>query len=216
MRPTEVLEREHRETELLLDRLVEAAFSASHHGSPDAILIHRVFRALSIHLGRWHRQKEEDLFFPLIQERGIAREIICGALVQEAHDSLGEGLRALGQLIERARRNPGLWPTVSFRAVDLASAAREHMRNEEEIVFPLAEASLRDSDRAALLAAFREVERLDPHPGAREEIQRLVAGRFSGGGVPAGVGPGARRAGTSNGGTQVPVRSFSSAATPAA
>jgi len=50
-------------------------------------------------------------------------------------------------------------------------------------VFPLAEASLRESDRKALLTAFACVERLDPSPGTLEEIDRLVG--FA---LPAAVG----------------------------
>jgi hypothetical protein len=82
--------------------------------------------------------------------------------------------------------------------VDLATRVRGHMSREEEIIFPLAEASLLESDREALLLAFAQVERLDPFPGVREDIERLVGGRRVGAAVVTGITEGAARSSTWN------------------
>ena len=55
------------------------------------------------------------------------------------------------------------------------------MHCEEDVVFPLAEASLREADREALIQAFDQVEKLDPFPGTRETIDRIVGHARAGG-----------------------------------
>jgi len=183
MRPTEVLTQEHRTIEVLFDRLVQTAFAAARGDAPDVALAKRLVHALSALLGCWHRQKEEELFFPLIQERGLTQAVMRAALVEEAHESLGEDIKALANIVERAEQDPSLWHAVGCRALDLAGHARSHMRNEEEIVFPLAEASIRESDRAALISAFARIELLNPIPGAREDIEALVGQEVGGRGA---------------------------------
>ena len=198
MYPTQLLTQEHRTIELLLDRLVEAAFAAARNDAPDVALLQRLVRALSVLLGRWHKQKEEELFFPLIQKRGITEHVMRAALVQEVHDTLEGDVELLRSVVDRCSDDPRLLPKVSFRAVDLATRVRGHMSREEEIIFPLAEASLLESDREALLLAFAQVERLDPFPGVREDIERLVGGRRVGAAVVTGITEGAARSSTWN------------------
>lgn len=185
VRPTEVLTREHRTIEVLFDRLVQAAFAAARGEVPDAALPLRLVLALSALLGCWHRRKEEVLFLPLIQARGVTKAVVRAALVEEAHETLGEDIQSLVNIVERAERTPSLWHSVACRALDLAGHVRSHMRKEEEIVFPLAEASLLESDRVALISAFAQIELLDPFPGAREGIEALVGGSVDGRAMPA-------------------------------
>jgi len=184
VRPTEVLTREHRTIEVLFERLVQAAFAAARGDVSAVALARRLVHALSALLGCWHRRKEEVLFFPLVQARGVTRAVMRAALVEEAHETLGEDIQALVDIVERAQRTPSLWHTVACRALDLAGHVRSHMRKEEEIVFPLAEASLLESDRAALISAFAQIELLSPFPGAREGIEALVGGSVGWGSMP--------------------------------
>jgi hemerythrin-like domain-containing protein len=145
MRPTELLKQEHRTIEGLLDRLEWTAIVALRTGSLEVTLTRRLVHVLSVILDRWHRQKEEELLFPLIEERGVLKIVIRAALMQEEHDSGHEELLALEAALDpAAKMDPAVPKTLSCRAVAFVDQMRRHMRKEEEIVFPLAEASLRE------------------------------------------------------------------------
>jgi len=175
LRPTDILKQEHHTIEALLERLEWAATEALRTRSLDLVLSGNLVEVLSVLLHRWHREKEERHFLPVIEARGVHKRVVQAALGSEEHESgHGEHLAVQAAWEAVAGGVPGAHLIFSRTVVVYGARLREHMKREEKIVFPLGEASLHEADRTSLLAKFRAVEAEDPAPGTWDEIQRLV------------------------------------------
>lgn len=102
-----------------------------------------------------HPKEDEYLFAPLLRRSDQAEALIAGLEREHA-----EGDRALASLRQSYTRleaagDAGL-PDFARAVEDFARAYYEHMRKEEEQLFPLAERLLTREDWAALDRAFDE------------------------------------------------------------
>ena len=97
---------------------------------------------------RFHHAKEEDLLFPLFAEAG---EII--AAMQTEHETGRGHVRAAAAAAEA-----GDGATVAARLTAYAALLTEHIRKEDEILYPWMDRALNDSQVGKLFAEFRAVD----------------------------------------------------------
>jgi hemerythrin-like domain-containing protein len=130
----------------------------------------QVFRAMLYYLDtfseRSHHPKEDQFLFSALRRRGAGAEALITELEKE-HAGGEDALRRLAQALNRYEEGgdkefPGFERAVE-RFVD---SYRDHMRKEEELLFPLARKLLTDADWAAIDRAF-EGNR-DPLAGMRD------------------------------------------------
>lgn len=153
----------------------------------------RVFRAMLYYLDtfseRMHHPKEDGYLFSAIRKRGGAAEAIIAELERE-HASGGQTLRRLEQDLVRYEEGGDKEFPAFAEAVDkFVQDYWEHMRKEEEKVFPLAEKLLSASDWQAIDKAFEENR--DPLAAERDtkDFQKLFARIVNIAPPPIGVGP---------------------------
>jgi len=123
---------------------------------------------------RCHHSKEENIFFPLLQQRGIPKEGPIGVMLYE-HD-LGRGyIRGLSEGIQKLEKGDA---SARQKVLDNARAYVEllhgHIWKEDNILFPMADQVLSDADQQSLLKKFEEVEK-EMGEGTHEAFEQKAA-----------------------------------------
>jgi hemerythrin-like domain-containing protein len=163
-----ILRDEHRSIAAVLHGLQELAHIARDRSvRPDF----SVFRAMIYYIDtfpeRLHHPKEDTVLFP----RVAARSQDAAALLQKLHDEHVRGGELIRELERAVATFEIAWPE---GASQFASAVKayadfhwEHMRAEEQVLLPIAEAVLTEEDWKAVDEAFAGNE--DPLADLREK-----------------------------------------------
>lgn len=183
-KPTEILSREHRVIEQVLDCL-SALSQAVEAGRPlETDVAADVLEVLATFADRCHHGKEEDQLFPAIERRGLPRKVGPMAVMLSEHE-LGRAALAemRGALAGSRTEAPGAAQRFHRAAASYVELLRAHISKEDNVLFPLAESLLDDAGRAEVLAGFERAEQALPagtHQRALALADQLAA-RF---GVP--------------------------------
>jgi hemerythrin-like domain-containing protein len=118
----------------------------------------RVFHAMLYYLDtfseRAHHPKEDQFLFKALRARGAGAEALITELEKE-HAGGEDALRRLAQALNRYEEGGDREFPDFERAVErFVGGYREHMRKEEELLFPLARQLLTDADWAAIDREF--------------------------------------------------------------
>ena len=129
----------------------------------------RVFHAMLYYLDtfseRAHHPKEDQFLFSALRSRGAGAQALITELEKE-HAGGEDALRRLAQALNRYEQGGEKEFSGFEGAVErFVGSYREHMRKEEELLFPLAEKLLTKEDWAGIDRAFEENR--DPLAGSR-------------------------------------------------
>ncbi len=120
----------------------------------------QVMEFLEVFMDKTHHAKEEQHLFRVLAARGVPKqEGLILELLQE-HGVVRRYLRELRGLLHLARTEEEGEASQLFDATqrDLVALLQEHLRKEDEQLWPRAEEVLTEEDNAALLAGFAQVE----------------------------------------------------------
>ncbi len=153
----------------------------------------RVFHAMLYYLDtfseRMHHPKEDQYLFKAMRERS-AEAATHIADLEEDHARGEDALRRLAQcLIRYEEGGEQEFPAFEREVENFVRNYRDHIRKEEDIVFPLAERLLSASDWQAIDRAFGENR--DPLAAERDtrDFEKLFDRIVSLAPPPIGVGP---------------------------
>jgi hemerythrin-like domain-containing protein len=156
----------------------------------------RVFHAMIYYLDtfaeRVHHPKEDQFLFGLMRQRSSEAATLIAQLEKEHADG-GEMLRRLAQAMIRYEVGGDReFPAFEREVGNFVERYRNHMRKEEEQLFPLAHGLLTPLDWVMIDAAFEEHH--DPLAAERDEkdFDRLFTRIVNIAPPPVGVGPPAR------------------------
>ena len=118
-----------------------------------------------------HHAKEEDELFPLMEEKGILRQGGPIGVMCEEHE-IGRGLVALmREGIEKQDRD-----TVRRAARDYCALLRQHIRKEDNILFPMGRSCISDLEMDNLRSHFDQVDHAETCHHKYEKLgQELLA-----------------------------------------
>lgn len=130
----------------------------------------RVFHAMLYYLDtfseRAHHPKEDRFLFSALRRRGAGAEALITELEKE-HAGGEDALRRVAQALNRYEEGGDKeFPAFESAVGRFVDSYREHMRKEEELLFPLAEKLITAADWAAIDRAF--AENRDPLAGMRD------------------------------------------------
>lgn len=153
----------------------------------------RVFNAMLYYLDtfseRMHHPKEDTYLFKAMRERSAEAGTHIADL-EEDHARGEDALRRLAQcLIRYEEGGEREFPAFEREVENFVRNYRDHMRKEEDVVFPLAERLLSASDWQAIDRAFEENR--DPLAGERDtrDFEKLFDRIVTLAPPPIGVGP---------------------------
>ena len=153
----------------------------------------KVFRAMLYYLDtfseRVHHPKEDQYLFDPLRRRGVGPDALIAELEQN-HAEGGNAIRRVEQCLIRYEEGGDKEFAEFAREIDrFVEGYWEHMRKEEEHVFPLAEKLFTPADWDALDRAFKA--NADPLAKDRDErdFRKLFSRIVSLAPPPVGVGP---------------------------
>ena len=119
-----------------------------------------------------HHAKEEDLFFPLLKERGIPEEGGPIGVMLREHVM---GRDCVGRMREAAEQDEFDAAMFTTAAKEFVSLLRQHILKENNVLFKMAENVLSESDDDAMNDRFTEIEQERELAGLHERFEAEVS-----------------------------------------
>jgi len=175
MKPTEILEHEHRIITLVLDGAEREAQAVAAGGAVDTDRISKILDFVRNFADRCHHGKEENVLFAKLGERGFPKEYGPIGVMLHEHDLGREYIRTAAAALPAA----GTGDADARRQLAAALAGyvellRAHIHKENTVLFPMAEEALTPADKEELIAAFERVEREEMGEGIHERYHQLA------------------------------------------
>lgn len=112
---------------------------------------------------RFHHAKEEDVLFVALIKNGMPEKQSPIEAMQIEHEQGRMFVRTLEDAAEKALAGePGQIPRISENGKGYAALLRDHIKKEDNILYPLAERVLPEDVRADMLQAYRQAEAKTP------------------------------------------------------
>ena len=171
MDPIDTLMSEHRYIEKALSALEGYARTCGRE--PDAAFDNRTdLKTLCLffktYADKHHHKKEEDILFEKMVECGFSKEFGPLAVMLGEHDS---GRSLVGALLEKSElaqwtnETPNIIAENSF---EFSSLLRQHIKKEDNVLYPMARQHLADETYLAMKQVFGEIEK-------KENFEKLLA-----------------------------------------
>ena len=184
MKPTEVLKAEHRVIEQVLNCLEVMTDRACVDGRLDGATARDVIDFFRNFADGCHHAKEEEHFFPMLEQYGFDPDQGPTAVMRTEHHIGRLHLRGMeANLVAAAAGDPDALTRFADQAWAFIKLLREHIQKEDQRLFAMADRFLNPQVQGLLLLRFEEAER-GQEPGKHQHYLALadsLAERF---GVP--------------------------------
>jgi len=171
-RPTQVLNAEHRVIERalsVLEKLTGAPVKASLEDWKRALDFIRHFA------DQCHHSKEEKILFPALEDHGISRENGPIGIMLLEHEEGRDYVRSMMRALDLcAANNEAAQKTLVKNAKAYLRLLREHIQDEGEILFRIADDVIPADEQKALLRSFEEHEAKEMGEEVHEKYLRLL------------------------------------------
>ena len=169
---TEDLKQDHRVIERVLS-VLERLTAKSPGGSLKTW--RKVIDFIRSFADRCHHLKEEKIFFPALEEKGIPREGgPIGMMLMEHEEGRGY-VRAMAAALDGWEKGQEASQAVVIEnARAYVRLLREHIQKEDEILFEMADNVLSAEEQKQLLRQFEEHEREEIGPGVHEKYLKIA------------------------------------------
>jgi hemerythrin-like domain-containing protein len=169
MRATEILMDEHRVIEQVLNCLEKLADHCLAGEMLDGLSVMEALDFLSVFADRCHHGKEEAHLFPLLEARGLGRGGGPTGVMLHEHDEGRRLVAAMRQAVaDDAPRDFQRYARAYVRLL------REHIRKEDQCLFPMAARILSGSDAESLAQRFERIEHAEMGEGTHEHYLELA------------------------------------------
>jgi len=173
---TAVLRKEHEAILKMLEATEQVAgqLQRSARVSPDTLK--GLLEFFQLFADRCHHGKEEDLLFPLLEEKGLPRD--GGPIGVMLHEhTVGRSLiRDMAEATNAyAQGEEGAGLRWAEAALGYASLLRSHIHKENNILFVMAERFLSDAEQAELAEGFEKIEIEKMGAGTHERLHAQMA-----------------------------------------
>lgn len=168
MTPSEILMAEHRVIEAVLTCMERATF-AIEKGSLNANSFRQCLAFFRTFADRCHHGKEEDILFPVLEQHGVERAGGPIGVMLEEHEEGRQLLAAIDSALPLAQKgDAAAIARLSRAALTYVGLLRDHIKKEDEVLFPLGDQQLDVAEQEKLIDAFRQKERDELGMGVHE------------------------------------------------
>ncbi len=160
MKATEVLMDEHKGILAMLDTLEKACEAIQAREMSELRRIEQILEFFSVFAHACHFGKEEDIFFPAVERLGEVLEGWPTSALRHEHvlvQGVFSGMRAP---LKEFEKNP-LNSVFRFlpNAREYIGLLRDHIREEEKVLFPMVDAHMSVGEQEHLSEEFGKIER---------------------------------------------------------
>lgn len=175
MRPTEILSEEHRIIEVVLASLEEFVAESRAAARVDRDTAEKFIDFIRTFADGCHHGKEEKHLFTMLEEKGASREHGPVGVMLYEHMLGRSYVKAMAENVAAACAGEvtGLQQFCD-NADGYVQLLRVHIAKEDDILFPLADSMLSESDQQALGAAFTHVESHDMGDGTHTRYLEMA------------------------------------------
>jgi hemerythrin-like domain-containing protein len=175
MKATTILSDEHRVIEIVLSCLEKMTERALAEGELEREPAEEAVDFIRNFADRCHHSKEEGQLFPAIQMKGLPAEGGPVAVMLAEHEEGRRYVALMAQAIDSAANGDRqALEHFSRNARNYISLLRAHIAKEEQILFPLADRVMNESDQAEVLKAFDSVEHEHMGDGTHERYLKTA------------------------------------------
>ena len=172
---TQTLRNEHDAILSMLDATEEAARQLGAGEAVEPRVLDGLLEFFRLFADRCHHGKEEDLLFPKLEEKGMARQMGPIGVMLHEHE---QGRALVRQMAEAAadyqRKTSGAAGRWAEAAQGYTSLLREHIAKENNILFVMAERMLTEVEQQELAAQFEVAEQEKMGAGTHERLHGLM------------------------------------------
>ncbi len=169
---TEALKQDHRVIEKVLGAL---EWLKEHSGVHSLETWKKTVDFIRNFADRCHHLKEEKLFFPALEERGIPNEGgPIGMMLMEHEEGRGYVRAMAGALDGWEKGQEASQAVVIENARAYVRLLREHIQKEDEILFQMADDVLTQEEQKHLLRQFEEHEAKEIGTGVHEKYLKVA------------------------------------------
>jgi hemerythrin-like domain-containing protein len=172
---TATLRTEHEAILKMLEAAEEVALQLGRNVTVAPETLAGLQEFLRLFADRCHHGKEEDLLFPLLEQKGLPRAGGPIGVMLLEHE---QGRALIRQMVEASEAYAAgqtdagrLWAGAARGYVELL---RSHIMKENNILFMMAERLLSDAEQESLSEAFERVEEEKLGPGTHERLHLLM------------------------------------------
>lgn len=153
-------------------QLIDVMEHITHTESPDVNHLEKIVYLIRNFADGLHHAKEENIFFPLLAERGFSSEQGPVAVMLHEHVLGRNFVRGMAESIALYKKGNEEAKNEIFRNMNgYSSLLRNHISKENNILFRMADNSLSESDNNNLLDRFAEAE--------KNHIQSADSGKYT-------------------------------------
>ncbi len=175
MTPTETLKHEHEIILLALDAAEREAQRIQSTGTIRADVVETMLDFFPNFADHCHHAKEEEVFFPRMEERGVPAEGGPIGVMLHEHEQGRQFLRASRDALPRAKA--GERDAIAALGENLAAYARllrSHTSKENTVLFPMANRVFTPDDQREVEAAFDKIEAEEIGEGVHEKYDEMA------------------------------------------
>lgn len=159
MKPIDALMTEHRAIERSLDAVEAWVRRARDERRNDADTLKRFVAFVREVVDPLHHGKEETVLFATMIEHGFPREHGPIAVMLQEHERARQFMDVLSELASKPEWSPGDWDRIAQSVEAYATLMRQHVRKEDTVLYPMAEARLPPVIMDRIERAFEQLDR---------------------------------------------------------
>lgn len=176
MSTTQILQDEHRIIERVLDCLEQLAGRCRADGRLDAGAGRDAIEFFRGFADRNHHGKEEAHLFPMMEQRGFSPDAGPTAVMRREHEQGRQLVGAMADALESAAAGEAAGVDSFLGAAHgFINLLRQHIQKENQILFPMAEQALTETDKGKLLEAFARVNNEEIGEAERQRLMQVAA-----------------------------------------
>jgi hemerythrin-like domain-containing protein len=172
---TEILRKEHDAILKMLDALDQTSAQLLSGAAVKPSTLNGLLEFFQLFADRCHHGKEEDLLFPLLEQRGIPRNGGPIGVMLFEHDHGRKLIREMKAAAAEFEKDPQVagkrWADAAAKYSPLL---REHIMKENNILFRMAEQMLSPDEQTALAADFEKAEIEKMGIGTHERLHQRM------------------------------------------
>ncbi len=124
---------------------------------------------------RFHNGKEEDLLFPLLEQKGVPRAGGCIGVMLAEHEEGRTLIRQMSAAADAcAEGNAEAVVSWAEAARSYTTLLRQHLHREGHALYSMAETLLSETDQNELVDAFTRLEEKETGSGNKSRVRTLM------------------------------------------
>jgi hemerythrin-like domain-containing protein len=171
----EQLKKEHAGIETMLKILDAICIKLRGGEKVDPEHLDRIVEFIRVFADRCHHGKEEEIFFPALEQAGIPKEGGPIGVMLGEHDRLRGLVHGLAETVDRYRAGEEkAGDGILLYATDYAATLRGHIEKENKVLFKMAEMHLAPEKEQELAERFEVMEVEKIGEGTHEKLHALL------------------------------------------